>query len=105
MIHARLHTNTRRTRSSVNAPAKNYSSLGRGLLVVTLGIAVYNIAVAEDKVVATARESVVLGGGFSGGALAGLTCSPGVPVCVTLGVFLGGVLGALGADASFGWFF
>ena len=52
---------------------------------------------------------MVLGGGFAGGAaggaIAGLACGPGAPICVTLGVFVGGALGALGADVSFGWFF
>ncbi len=78
-------------------------------MVVTLGIAVYNVAVAEDKGKAVAHEGVVLGGGFAGGAaggaLAGLACGPGAPVCVTLGVFVGGALGAMGADVSFGWLF
>jgi len=98
-----------RPRSSMNMAASRYSKLGRGLLVVTIGIAVYNIAVAEDKVKATAREGVVIGGGFAGGAaggaLAGLACGPGAPACVTIGVFVGGALGALGADFTFGWFF
>jgi len=93
----------------MNAAASKYSKLGRGLLVVTIGVAVYNIAAAEDKVTATAREGVIIGGGFSGGAaggaVAGLTCGPGAPVCVTIGVFVGGALGALGADFTFGWFF
>jgi hypothetical protein len=98
-----------RQRLSVNAAAMKYSKLGRGLLIVTLGVAIYNITVAEDKAKATAREGVIIGGGFAGGAaggaVAGLACGPGAPVCVTIGVFVGGALGALGADSTFGWFF
>ena len=98
-----------RPRPSVNMTALRYTRLGRGLLLVTMGLAVYNIAVSENKVEATAREGVVIGGGFAGGAtggaLAGFACGPGAPVCVTVGVFVGGALGALGADISFGWFF
>ncbi len=98
-----------RSRASVNAAAMRYSTLGRGLIVVTLGVAVFNIATAEDKTRATAKEGAVLGGGFAGGAAggaaAGLACGPGAPVCVTVGVFLGGALGALGAEMSFGWLF
>lgn len=93
----------------MNAAATRYSNLGRGLLVVTIGVAVYNIATAEDKIKATGREGVIVGGGFAGGAaggaMAGLACGPGAPVCVTVGVFVGGALGALGADLAFGWFF
>ena len=48
---------------------------------------------------------VVFAGGAAGGALAGLACGPGVPLCVTVGVYVGGALGALGADYSFGWLF
>ena len=52
---------------------------------------------------------MVLGGGFAGGAAGGaiarLACGPRAPICVTVGVFVGGALGALGADVSLGWFF
>jgi hypothetical protein len=98
-----------RPRPSMSLAASKYSKLGRGFLVVTVGIAIYNIAVAEDKSKASAREGVIIGGGFAGGAaggaLAGLACGPGAPVCVTVGVFVGGALGALGADFTFGWLF
>lgn len=108
-IYLEIIEGSGRPRPSMNAAASKYSKLGRGLLVVTIGVAVYNIAVAEDKVTATAREGVIIGGGFAGsvagGAVAGLACGPGAPVCVTIGVFVGGALGALGADFTFGWFF
>ncbi len=108
-IYLEIIDSSGRPRPSMNAAASKYSKLGRGLLVVTIGAAVYNIVVAEDKVTATAREGVIIGGGFAGGAaggaVAGLACGPGAPVCVTIGVFVGGALGALGADFTFGWFF
>ena len=66
------------------------------------------MATAEDKTREVAHEAAVLGGGFVGsaaaGAVAGLACGPGAPVCVTLGVFIGGVLGALGTDWMFQFF-
>lgn len=97
-----------RPRTAVTASVGRFAVLARGLIVVTIGIAVYNISMAEDKSEAVAREGVVIGGGViggaAGGAVAGLACGPGAPVCVTVGVFLGGVLGAMGTDVSFGWF-
>ncbi|GAA0371032.1 hypothetical protein GCM10009092_39200 [Bowmanella denitrificans] len=78
-VYLEIIESSGRPRPSMNAAASNYSKLGRGLLVVTIGVA--------------------------GGALAGLACGPGAPVCVTIGVFVGGALGALGADFTFGWFF
>jgi len=106
-VHLEIIESSGRPRPAVNMAASRYSALGRGLLVVTVGVAVYNIATAQDKRKATAREGVVLGGGFAGsvagGAAAGLACGPGAPVCVTVGVFIGAALGALGAEASFGW--
>ena len=39
-----------------------------------------------------------IAGGAIGGAIAGLACGPGSPVCVTLGVFIGGALAAFGVD-------
>ena len=72
------------------------------MIVVSLALSAYNIAVAEDKVDASKREVAITGagvaGGIAGGALAGLACGPGAPVCVTVGAFVGGALAALGVD-------
>ena len=47
---------------------------------------------ADDKATATAREGVVIGGGFAGGAargtLAGLACGPDVQYALLLGYLL-----------------
>jgi hypothetical protein len=108
-VYLEIIDSSGRPRPSMNAAARRFSKLGRGFLVVTIGVAVYNIALAEDKVKATAREGVIIVGGFAGGAaggaVAGLACGPGAPICITVGVFVGGALGALGADCTFGWLF
>lgn len=96
-----------RPRQSIMRVARPLRNLGRGLAVVTFGFAIYNIAAAEDKVEATAREGALLGGGIlggaAGGATAGLVCGPGAWACSTVGVFVGGALGALGMDYLFDW--
>ena len=108
-VYLEIIDSSGRPRPSMNTTANRFSKLGRGLLVVTVGVAIYNITVAEDKVTATVREGAIIGGGFvggaAGGAVAGLACGPGAPACVTVGVFIGGALGALGADFTFGWVF
>ncbi len=108
-VYLEIIESSGRPRDSVSAAASKLTKLGQGLIVVTLGIAVYNIALAKDKTKATAKEGLIIGGGFAGGAtggaLAGIACGPGAPVCVSAGVFIGGALGALGAGISFGWFF
>jgi hypothetical protein len=74
----------------------------RALGVATAGVAIYNVVQAEDKPKAIVKEGAILGTGFAsgavGGAAAGLLCGPGAPVCVTIGVFIGGALGVIGAD-------
>jgi hypothetical protein len=76
-------------------------------VVFSVAFAVYNVAEAEDKGRQVAKEGATAGagilGGMGGGALAGLACGPGAPVCVVVGVFAGGALAALGADALFDW--
>lgn len=77
---------------------------GRGLFVLTIAIAVYHIATAEDKVRASANEGVAIGGGMAGATAlgaAGLFCGPAAIACVPIGIFVGGVIGAVGADWAF----
>lgn len=84
--------------------AKWMGRAGRGLFLLTIIIAVYHIAIAEDKVRATANEGVAIGGGLAGAAAigaAGLACGPAAIACVPIGVFVGGVLGAITADWAF----
>jgi hypothetical protein len=92
-----------RARFSVWTP--RLARIGRGLELLTVAIAVYNITTAQDKLEAAAKEGVAAGGGFlggaAGGALAGLACGPGAPVCVTIGIFAGGALGAFGFGIVF----
>jgi hypothetical protein len=96
-----------RARPSATANALLFGRLGKGFLVLSIGVAIYDIATAQDKVKATVKEGTSAGagilGGMAGGAAAGLVCGPGAPVCVTVGVFVGGALGALGADIAVDW--
>lgn len=91
-------------RGSVNRGAKWTGRLSKGLLVLTAAIAIYNIATAENKVAAAKRETAVLGGGMIGayiGGAVGSLCGPGAVVCVPLGIFVGGVIGAWVAESAY----
>lgn len=86
----------------VSSIMKNLSKAGRGLVFLSLAISVYSIATADDKITAAKHEATIAGSGFAGGvaggALAGLVCGPGAPVCVTIGAFVGGALAAFGVS-------
>lgn len=77
------------------------SYLGRSLILQSLALSTYNVLTARNKSNAIKRELTTatagIGGGIAGGALAGLACGPGAPVCVTMGAFVGGALAAFGA--------
>jgi hypothetical protein len=96
-----------RDNPKVTLRSARFAKLGRGFLLLTGGLAVYNVATADNKGEAIAREGMGVGAGIAGGALggaaAGLLCGPGAPVCVTVGVFVGGALGAVGMDYLFDW--
>jgi len=96
-----------RNRPGPTRTAGRLGTLGRGLWVLTLGIAVYNVTSAEDRTQAAAREGATLGGGIAGGAAAGaatgLVCGPGAVVCSSVLVIAGGALGALGMSHVFDW--
>ncbi len=91
-----------RARPSANAFAARAGAAGRALFVLGIGLAIYNIANAEDKSWQTGREVSTIGGGFAGsvgaGALAGIWFGP---VGVAVGAFVGGVCGALISDQAY----
>jgi hypothetical protein len=99
-VYAAIVDSAGRSNPQITARMWRVSVAGRALLLVSVALAVYNIATAEDHVAAAQREGALLGGGIAGGiaggALAGLMCGPGAPVCVTVGAFLGGAAAGLG---------
>jgi hypothetical protein len=60
--------------------------LSRGVILLSLALSSYNVLTARNKSNALKRELVTttagIGGGIAAGALAGLACGPGAPVCV-----------------------
>lgn len=89
-----------KSRSTVTVAMRRLSYAGRSLIFVSVAISVYSVATSEDKLRTAGRELSATGagiaGGVAGGALAGLACGPGAPVCVTVGAFVGGALAAFG---------
>jgi len=101
-VYAEIVKSAGKDSPRVSARMGKLSRAGRGLVVLSVAISAYSIAMADDKVDATKREVAITGagiaGGIAGGALAGLACGPGAPVCVTVGAFVGGALAAFGVD-------
>lgn len=99
-IYAAIVSSAGKSHADVTAIMTKLSFAGRGLIFLSLGISVFNIARSTDKGTAVKKEVATTGagvsGGIAGGALAGLACGPGAPVCVTLGAFAGGALAAFG---------
>lgn len=91
-----------RSRPRVNVAVRRMGAAGKGLWILTVGIAIYNIGVADNKLRAAGREASNLGGGFlgsiaigaAGGAWAG-------PIGAAVGAIIGGVLGAITADEAY----
>lgn len=104
-VYAEIVKAAARSNPRVNAMMTRWSRIGCGLIVLSIGVSVYNIAIAEDHGAQAVEEVAVTGagiaGGMAGGAAAGLICGPGAPVCVTVGALVGGALGAFGVS----WFF
>lgn len=91
-----------RANPKVSAGAARLGAVGRGLWVLSIAVAVYNIGSAEDKADATQRELAGAGGGFLGGAAGGATAGIWFgPIGVAVGVAVGGVLGAVMADQAY----
>lgn len=99
-VYAEIVRSAGKSNPRVTVVMRRLSYAGRGLIVLSLAVSVYNVATAEDKLQAAGEELAVtgagIGGGIAGGAIAGLACGPGAPVCVTVGAFVGGALAAFG---------
>ena len=84
---------------------RRLSYAGRGLIILSIALSIYTIATADNKASAAGKELIItgaaIGGGIGAGAIAGLACGPGAPVCVGVGAFVGGALTAFGV--SFAW--
>lgn len=103
-VYAKVVESAGKSNPRLNASMARLRYAGRALIVLSVAISVYTIATAEDKTDAAAKELAItgagIGGGFAGGALAGLACGPGAPVCVTIGAFVGGALAAFGVSMT-----
>jgi hypothetical protein len=101
-VYAAIVESAGKSDPKITSLMRRLSPAGKGLIVISIGLSVYSIATAEDKVSAAGQELASTGagvlGGVAGGALAGLACGPGAPVCVTVGAFVGGALAAFGVS-------
>nr|WP_315223004.1 hypothetical protein [uncultured Duganella sp.] len=101
-IYASIVRSAGNSNAEVTRAMTRISYAGRGVLFLALALSIYQIATAENKVVAFKKELAINGagvaGGIAGGALAGLACGPASPICVTVGAFVGGAFAALGTS-------
>ncbi|MBZ2209140.1 hypothetical protein [Massilia soli] len=102
-IYASVVASAARSNVSVTKAMSRLSFAGKGVLGLSLALSVYDIATSHDKVAAAKKEILTTGagvaGGITGGALAGLACGPGAPICVAVGAFAGGALAAFGVTS------
>lgn len=105
LVYAEIVRSAGRSNPNVTSRLRNISRAGRGLLFLSIAISVYIILVSDNPAATAKREGVVttvgIGGGITGGALAGLACGPGAPVCVAAGAFIGGAMAAFGVAFLF----
>ncbi|WP_222888601.1 hypothetical protein [Enterobacter sp. C2] len=97
-IYASIVESAGKSNPQVNMKMIQLSRIGRGLVVLSIAISIYEIYTADDKVSETGRQIAITGAGIAGAAassaMAGLICGPGAPVCVLIGGFVGGALAA-----------
>lgn len=100
-VFAEIVASAGRSDSNFTRNLRRLSYLGRSVILLSLALSTYNILAARDKSTAVKRELVTtaagIGGSIGAGAIAGLACGPGAPLCVTIGAFAGGALAAFGA--------
>jgi hypothetical protein len=104
-VYAEVVAAAGRSNATVDGWVMVASRAGKGLIILSLALSVYVIATSDDPWAESKHQAAVVGsgivGGMAAGAGAGLLCGPGVPVCVTIGTFVGGAMAAFGVD----WYF
>ena len=103
-VYAEIVKSAGKTDLRVTTLMRRLSYAGRGLILISIALSVYTVATADNRAPTATREFAItgagVGGGFAGGALAGIACGPGAPVCVTVGAFVGGALAAFGIGVA-----
>lgn len=104
-VFAEIVASAGRAQPTITRKMLRLSYLGRSVILLSLALSTYNVLTARNKSNAVKRELATttagIGGSVAAGALAGLACGPGAPVCVTIGAFVGGALAAF--CAGFIW--
>lgn len=99
-VYAEIVKAAGKSNPRITAMMRTASRAGRGLIVLSVALSIYQVSTSADMAGTAKRELAVtgagIGGGVLGGAMAGLACGPGAPVCVTVGAFVGGALAAFG---------
>ena len=97
-VYAAVVESAGKSNPRINLKMMQLSRAGRGLIVLSIAISIYEIYQADNKVAEASRQIAINGagiaGGAAGGALAGLACGPGAPVCVMIGGFVGAAFAA-----------
>jgi len=92
------------TNPSVNTASRLAPKVGKVMMAVTIAIALYQVASAEDKVAEGVKQGAGLVGFLAGakvGAVVGAAvCGPGAPACAVIGGIAGGIIGSLAAESA-----
>lgn len=100
-----------RSRESVNRLAAIYGRAGKGLFVLSLAIALYEIYEADNRMRETAKQSAIVGSSIAGGVALGAAsvaagiCAATAPICVTVASIAGAIAGGLGMEYAFNGIF
>ncbi|WP_241647154.1 hypothetical protein [Rosenbergiella metrosideri] len=97
-VYAGIVESVGKSNPQINLRMMKLSRAAKGVMVLSIGVSVYEIYTSDNKALETGRQVAINGagiaGGWAGGTIAGLMCGPGAPVCVLLGGFVGGALAA-----------
>ena len=101
-----IEVEARKYAPKAEAVEKLGGRFAKGLFLLTLGIAVYEVYNSDRWIEEAGRQLASFGGGVGGmatGAALGALCGPGAPICMPVGAFFGGLAGGLGAEWVYDW--
>ncbi|MDO5678805.1 MAG: hypothetical protein Q4G54_00615 [Pelistega sp.] len=106
-VHTAIIEASGKSNTVANTQAQIYGKYGKGLFIISIAIAIYEIVQAENKLREAAKHITLAAASAAGGyfvgnyVIAAGICTATMPVCAGIAIFAGALIVGISADFAF----